>query len=377
MKRILFISSNIHTPWGGSEVLWHKTAVFLLLQKKGIKTVVIAKKWPGVPHHIQEITDAGGHIYDLPVLPATPVEYLRAKFRRSINKQKQALLQKISPDLIVHSMGKSFEGGDWMDIAHELAIPYVNLVQLSSELQWPGNDEVDQYINGYNNAHRNFFVSHSNRDTVRRQLGLELTNSNIVRNPILIPRKVIPYPGTRQGYNLALPAQLVPIHKGQDLLFDVLSGSKWQKRPIHLNLYGDGDHRKSLQRYSQYLGLNNIHFRGYAHNIEKIWAHNHILIMSSRMEGLPLTLVEAMSCGRAAIVTGVAGMTECVEDGNTGFIAKAAQPDCLDYALERAWRKKDDWQEMGLLAASKIKELIPFDPVEEFAETLMKLQENT
>lgn len=41
-------------------------------------------------------------------------------------------------------MGKAFEGSDWMQLAHELAIPYVNIIHLASELQWPGNAEVDR-----------------------------------------------------------------------------------------------------------------------------------------------------------------------------------------------------------------------------------------
>ncbi len=266
-----------------------------------------------------------------------------------------------------------FEGYDWMKLANELDVPYINLVHLASDLQWPGNDEVDQYREGYAHAWRNFFVAKSNKDIVCRQLGFEIPNTAIVRNPILVSGKILPYPETAQGYHLALPALLVPIHKGQDVLFRVLAQTKWKKRPIHLNLYGDGDHRRSLQYYCQYLGLRNVHFKGYSENIEEVWAQNHALIMSSRMEGLPLTLFEAMSCGRPAIVPGIAGMKECVQDDETGFIARGVHPDFIDEALERAWQQKDRWQEMGRLAAVRVKEIVPFEPVEEFARILLDL----
>jgi glycosyltransferase involved in cell wall biosynthesis len=371
MKRLLFVSSNIHTPWGGSELLWYKTAVFLTTKTEA-EIAVIAKKWPSVPRHIREIADVGGQIYDLPVPPATPFEYAIAKFWRPIEDQKRSLVQKFSPDLIVHSMGKSFEGGDWMTIAHDLAVPYVNIIHLSSELQWPSNDEVDVYRMGYDNARCNYFVSQANREIVCRQLGMEIANSSIVRNPISVSRKLLPYPEIKEGYYFALPALLVPIHKGQDILFEVLAQTKWKQRPLHLNLYGTGAYSKSLSYYSQYLGLENVHFKGYEKNIEEVWRKNHLLIMSSRMEGLPLTLIEAMSCGRPAIVTGVAGMKECVQDGKTGFIAKSANPDCLDEAMERAWQERQHWQKIGMLAAARVKELVPFEPVEVFAQNLMK-----
>lgn len=372
MKRILFISSNIHTPWGGSELLWYKTAVFLASQEADVEVVVVARKWPHIPPHIQEIADAGGRIYDLPLPPTTSMEYLKGKLRRSIEMQKKMLLQKISPDLLLHSMGKSFEGSDWMQIAHKLSVPYVNLVHLASDLQWPDDGEVDLYQKGYDQARVNFFVSEGNRGMVCKQLGMDIVNSAIVRNPISVAREILPYPETKQGYNLALPATLVPIHKGHDVLFEVFAQPKWKKRPLHLNLYGTGNYGKSLQSYSQYLGLKNIHFRGYSKNIAEVWAENHLLIMSSRMEGLPLTLIEAMSCGRSAVVTGVAGK-ECIQDGETGFVAKAAHPEFLDEALERAWQKREQWQEMGGLAAKRVRALIPFDPVEAFAHTLLKL----
>ncbi len=373
MKRILFISSNIHTPWGGSEVLWYKTAVFLKTKKSQVEVAVIAKKWPKIPGHIQEIADAGGIIYDFPVPPRTPVEYLQSKFRKSLERQKKTLLKKFSPDLILHSMGKSFEGGDWMKIAHESAIPYVNLVHLASLLQWPDNDEIELYRKGYENAFRNFFVSQGNRNVVCKQLGLEITNYEIVRNPISVSREILPYPEKENGYHLALPAALVPIHKGQDVLFEVLAQTKWKQRPLHLNLFGTGYYSASLQYYCHYLGLKNVHFQGHANNIEEVWSRNHLLIMSSRMEGLPLTLVEAMSCGRAAIVTGVAGMKDCIQDGETGYIAPGAHPGYVDDALERAWQDKNRWREMGVLAAERIKERIPFEPVEEFAQILLGL----
>ncbi|MBU1565767.1 MAG: glycosyltransferase family 4 protein [Proteobacteria bacterium] len=373
MKRMLFISSNIHTPWGGSEALWYKTAVFLKTKKSKIEVAVITKKWPIVPGHIQEIADAGGIICDYPVPPTTPIEYLKSKFRKSIEGQKKTLIQRFSPDLILHSMGKSFEGGDWMKIANDLAIPYVNLIHLASELQWPDNDEIELYRKGYKNAFRNFFVSQDNRNVTCKQLGLEITNYDIVRNPISVSRKILPYPETGAGFHLSLPAALVPIHKGQDILFEVLAQAKWKQRPLHLNLFGTGYYSASLQYYCHYLGLKNVHFKGYASNIDEVWSKNHILIMSSRMEGLPLTLVEAMSCGRAAIVTAVAGMKDCIQDGETGYIAQGAHPEFLDDALERAWQGKDHWQNMGVLAAERMKELIPFEPTEEFAKILLSL----
>jgi len=375
MKKILFISSNSHVLWGGSELLWSQTALHLLTSKRDVKVGVGVKKWLPVPEHIREIATAGGQVFDYAVPPRTPLEYLKIKIHGSIDRKRKKLLKSFSPDLIVHSMGKSYEGGNLMRLAADMAIAYINLVHLSSELQWPCDHEVDLYRSGYTNSCGNFFVSDNNREMVSKQLGFDIPNSRIVRNPIRRPQSVPEYPSTENGYHLAIPAALVPIHKGQDLLFDVFAQPKWKKRPIHLNLYGQGAYSRTLGLYCDYLDLKKVHFHGHVQTLEEIWSRNHALIMGSRMEGLPLTLFEAMSCGRPAIVTGVAGIPECVVEGETGFLARAPHPDLLDEALEKAWQHRDRWPEMGRLAAERVKGFVPFDPAEEFSRILMKMMD--
>ena len=87
------------------------------------------------------------------------------------------------------------------------------------------------------------------------------------------------------------------------------------------------------------------------------------MILASRYEGLPLALVEAMLCGRVPVVTSVSGNPEVVSDNENGFLAKAATPEFLDEAMERAWNRKEDWKEMGIIAGKSIREKVPKDPI--------------
>jgi len=54
-----------------------------------------------------------------------------------------------------------------------------------------------------------------------------------------------------------------------------------------------------------------------------------IFLLLSRWEGVPLTILEAMSFGSIVIATDVGGVSEIVEDGNTGFLVDPTQPDDL------------------------------------------------
>ena len=102
-------------------------------------------------------------------------------------------------------------------------------------------------------------------------------------------------------------------------------------------------------------------FEGHVADIEKVWALNHVLVMPSRIEGLPLAVIEAMLCGRPVVATDVAG-AEVIEDGVTGFLAEAATVGCVGNALERFWARRGEAEEIGALAAKKIRDLVPPDP---------------
>jgi glycosyltransferase involved in cell wall biosynthesis len=156
-------------------------------------------------------------------------------------------------------------------------------------------------------------------------------------------------------------------------LFDVLGQPKWRTRPLQVTLFGGGGNYRGLVALSQMLDLTTVGFGGFVSDVRSIWATHHALVLPSRHEGLPLSLVEAMLCGRPAIVTDVAGNTELVEDNVTGFVAAAPTPSLFDDALERAWDRRSEWPVIGAAAARSVRQVIPADPAATFADDLMTL----
>jgi glycosyltransferase involved in cell wall biosynthesis len=166
---------------------------------------------------------------------------------------------------------------------------------------------------------------------------------------------------------------LYPPAKGQDLLFEALASPLWMGRPWRLHLYGDGDMRQGLERLAAKLAISDrVIFAGFA-SVDKIWEANHVLLMPSRFEGLPLAMVEAMLSARPVVATDVAGHREIVQEGVTGFLADAPTASSISAALERFWMRRAEAEEIGRAGARRIRQLVPSDPVRVFSEQLQKL----
>lgn len=169
---------------------------------------------------------------------------------------------------------------------------------------------------------------------------------------------------------LACVGRLHPPSKGQDILLEVLARPEWRSRPWRLNLYGDGPMRQTLGRLADKLDLSaRVVFAGFV-ALDEIWATNHTLVMPSRFEGLPLAMVEAMLCGRPVIATDVAGHSEVVADGVTGFLADAPTVESFSMALERFWQRRHEAAEIGAAGVRQIRQFMPPDPIAEFSTKL-------
>ncbi|HJP92408.1 MAG TPA: glycosyltransferase [Pyrinomonadaceae bacterium] len=246
--------------------------------------------------------------------------------------------------------------------------------QKATDHFWPP-DKSRQYRRAiFQGAARCFFVSEHNRRLTEEQLGATLTNAEIVRNPNLVSADgPLPWPGREdECLRLACVARLYLLDKGQDILLRVLAREKWKHRNLHVSFFGQGINGEALVDLAASLGVHNISFEGQTDDVPGIWKIHHALILPSRAEGLPLSLVEAMMCARPVIVTRVGGNSEVVDDRVTGFLA-APDEDSLDAALEEAWARKRELSDMGRLASIRIRELVSPNPAEDFANRLMEV----
>jgi glycosyltransferase involved in cell wall biosynthesis len=363
--KFAFVSTMDGWQWGGSEELWSQSAT--QLKREGHDVQASVAHWPIRSEKVNALVQLGIDVEVRGGQPRNIWRKLNPNFRRGFDR-----LKNFNPDLVVISQGYNAGGFDWARTCIDAGIPYVLIIQCNYENWWFPDELLNDAVTSYINARKVCCVSHGNLNLLRFQIGESLPNAEVVWNPYSVsPEHASSWPTTLDDVlQLACVARLEPTAKGQDLLLRVISRREWRERPVHLNFYGTGFYEKSLLRVAEMLQAKNVSFHGHVNDVEAIWAKNHILVLPSRYEGLPLALVEAMWCGRPAIVTDVGGNAELCVNGETGFIASAATEAGLNDAMERAWERRDKWQNLGRAARERVEALVPKNPIEVFCEKL-------
>lgn len=355
---LLFISTNDHMPWGGSEVLWTRAAQALV--KRGHQVTASVKRW--TPRHdgIESLQQAGVVLHERERVPVVlsrkqkAWSMWRGGFVREFNDNRWSVLNGPRPDVVVISLGNHLDEPflQYAERLQRMQVPYVVVVQLVHPYADVTDERADRFIRAYAGARQVVFVSAQNQAILSRQLGHTFTNAVEVPNPIDVERlgSPLPFPSTADGFRLAMVGALTPFHKGQDIVLEVLAQDKWKQRPLFVDLYGEGRSRAIIERNIQRLGIGQVQLCGFESDKRAIWNRHHAALFASRMEGLSLALLEAMACGRLVIATNVGDAGRLVRDGMDGFLALPGDPSALDAALERAWVRRSEWEVMGAQA---------------------------
>lgn len=89
-------------------------------------------------------------------------------------------------------------------------------------------------------------------------------------------------------------------------------------------IVGDGGEREALQRLTEQLGLvMDVRFLGNRPDIPEVLAACDVFALTSKMEANPVSILEAMACGKPVVAPNVGSIAESVMDGQTGFLTEA------------------------------------------------------
>ena len=124
---------------------------------------------------------------------------------------------------------------------------------------------------------------------------------------------------------------------------------------FRLEIAGDGPCMADLRRTAAGLGLGGrVTFHGQVRDVPALLARAGLFVLSSRTEGVSLTLLEAMAGGLAVVATRVGGNPEVVADGETGLLVPPGDPAALAAAMLRLRRNDGERGRMGRAGRSRV-----------------------
>lgn len=123
----------------------------------------------------------------------------------------------------------------------------------------------------------------------------------------------------------------------------------------------DGVTLGQLQQLAANLGIaDRVHFPGYRANLLPVYATFDLFFLSSRREGLPNSILEAMAMGLPVVTTDVAGTKELVVDGRTGYVLQQGDVEGLARAMIGLVDNDQLRQEMGRAGRERIESQFSF-----------------
>lgn len=156
-------------------------------------------------------------------------------------------------------------------------------------------------------------------------------------------------------------------------LFKAISSLKNKiNKELKFYIAGDGELRPQLEQLIVDLGIaNNVVLLGKRSDIPSLLNKADYFILSSRHEGLPTVVIEAMACGTFVIATDCGGSAEIM--GDTGILVPPQNSEALAEALKEAVNKMPlEIQENNLKARQRVEELFS---LEKSVQNWLKLYE--
>jgi glycosyltransferase involved in cell wall biosynthesis len=138
--------------------------------------------------------------------------------------------------------------------------------------------------------------------------------------------------------------------KGHTILLDALAEVVKEVQATRLFIIGDGPDKGELEEKAHRLGLDNyIRWFGALPQEEVFRLYNamDVFVMPSLYEGFGLTAVEAMAAGLPVVGTKVAGLSEIIENGVTGYLVSVGDSQELSRCLSYLITNPDQAQRMG------------------------------
>ena len=146
--------------------------------------------------------------------------------------------------------------------------------------------------------------------------------------------------------------------KGHDDLIQAWAKLHAAGKKAVLLIAGDGEARAAREQMTRACGLDaqQVRFLGFRGDVPDLLAASDFFLLPSLTEGLPLSVLEAMSHGLPIVATDVGGIPELVTDGVHGLLVPPKRADLLASAIEKVVASADLRERFGAAGRLRVTE---------------------
>ncbi len=188
-------------------------------------------------------------------------------------------------------------------------------------------------------------VSEAARDALPRSLrgraevvvhGVDVGRADeLLADRAAVRREVRAELGAADGEVLVLAVANLREEKGYDTLLGAAALLQSRREPVRVAAVGRGPLADELEGRRASLGLDNFRFLGQRSDVLRLLVGSDVFVLASRYEGLPVSLMEAVSAALPVVATRVGGVPSVVTNGREGLLVPPGSPADLADALAR------------------------------------------
>ncbi len=151
----------------------------------------------------------------------------------------------------------------------------------------------------------------------------------------------------RKGHDDFLNMAKLVTEQGYDLQFDIIGGDILQE-----------PREEKLKQLVSALGIaDSVIFHGQVKDVKSILQCLDVVVCASHEEAFPVSILEAMACGKPVVSTNVNGIPEAIIDGETGFMVEPFKPELLSDALCRLLNDRTLMQQFSINSRQRVVQL--------------------
>lgn len=171
----------------------------------------------------------------------------------------------------------------------------------------------------------------------------------------LLPEMAVTAHSPAQGpVHIGTVGRMVPV-KDFRLFLEIAAELRRHNDNICFSILGDGPMREELVKRAEKLGLQDcLRFEKPRPDPVPYYRSLDIYLNTSVHEGLPLSLLEAMACGKPVVAPNVGGIPELLAQGEHGFLVTSRQVDAFAAPCLRLIHDKGLRLRLGELAAQHV-----------------------